>query len=91
MIVIPDVDVYTRGHQRGARGYQVGRKEQIGRPQACSKNNISMIIVFILRNINTKIIEGKLSKIFISEMCIKLVALRINRCQRSCSQFQKDW
>jgi len=38
-----------------------------------------MINVFTLTNINTKIIEGKLSKIFISEVCIKLVALRINR------------
>jgi len=38
-----------------------------------------MIIVFTLTNINTKIIEGKLSKIFISEVYIKLVALRINR------------
>ena len=50
-----------------------------GRPRACSKNDISMIIVFTLTNINTKIIEGKLSKIFISEVYIKLVALRINR------------
>jgi len=34
-----------------------------------------------LTNINrpTKTIEGKLSKIFVSEVCIKLVALRINR------------
>ena len=48
-------------------------------PRACSKNNISMINVFTLTNINTKIIEGKLSKIFISDVCIKLVALRINR------------
>jgi len=30
-----------------------------------------------------------LSKNFISEVCIKLVALRINRCTRSSSQFQK--
>jgi len=34
-----------------------------------------MINVFTLTNTNTKIIEGKLSKIFISEMCIKQVAL----------------
>jgi len=34
-------------------------------PQACSENNISMINVFTLTNINTKIIEGKLSKILI--------------------------
>jgi len=38
-----------------------------------------MINAFTLLNINTKIIEGKLSKIFISEVCIKLVALHINR------------
>jgi len=36
-----------------------------------------MINVFTLTNIKDKIIEGKLSKIFISEVCIKLVALRI--------------
>jgi len=48
-----------------------------------------MINIFTLTNINTKIIEGKLSKIFISEVCIKLVALRINRYTRSSSQFQK--
>jgi len=44
-----------------------------------------------LRNINTKIIEGKLSKIFISEVCIKPVALRITWYTRSSSQFQKGW
>jgi len=38
-----------------------------------------MINVITLTNINTKIIESNLSKIFISEVCIKLVALRINR------------
>jgi len=32
-----------------------------------------------------------LSKIYISEVCIKLVALRINRYTRSSSQFQKGW
>jgi len=47
-----------------------------------------MINVFTLTNINTKIIEGKLSKIFISEVRIILVVLRINRCTSS-SQFQK--
>jgi len=51
-----------------------------------------MINGFTLTNINTKIIKGKLSKIIISEVCIKLVALRINpRCTRSSSQFQKRW
>jgi len=40
-----------------------------------------MISVFTLRNIlivNTKIIDGKLSNIFISEVYIKLVAFCIN-------------
>jgi len=50
-----------------------------------------MINVFTLTNINAKIIEGKLSKIFISEVYIKLVALRINRYTSSSSQFQKGW
>jgi len=49
-----------------------------------------MINVFTLTNINTKITEGKLSKICISEVYFKLVALRINRYTRS-SQFQKGW
>jgi len=59
--------------------------------RACSKNNISMINVFTLTNINTRIIKGKLSKIFISEVCVKLVALRFNRYTRRSSQFQKSW
>jgi len=50
-----------------------------------------MISVFTLTNVNTKIIEGKLSKIFISDVCIKLVAHRINRYTKSSSQFQKGW
>jgi len=79
---------YIKGHQRGARGRQVARKDQVSRPLAFSKNNISMINVFTVRNINT---EGKLSKSFISEVCIKLVSLRINRYARSSSQFQKGW
>jgi len=36
-------------------------------------------------------LEGNLSKIFISEVRIKLVALRVNRYTRSSSQFQKGW
>jgi len=44
------------------------------------------IINFVNDN---NIIEDKLSKIYISEACIKLVSLRINRCPRSSSQFQK--
>jgi len=77
------------GHQRGAGGHQVARKEHVGRPRACSKNNISMINVFTLTNINTKIAESKLSKLFISEVCMKLAALRINRYTRSALSFRK--
>jgi len=44
-----------------------------------------MIDVFTLTNIITKIIAGKLSKICISEVCIKPVALRINRYTRNSS------
>jgi len=50
-------------------------------PPACFKNNISMISVFTLQNIlivNTEIFKGYLSNTFISEVWIKLVALRIN-------------
>jgi len=32
-----------------------------------------------------------LSKLFISEVCIKLAALRMNRCTSSSSRFQKGW
>jgi len=46
-----------------------------------------MISVFTLTNTNNKIIKGKLNKIFISEVCIKLVALRINQYTRSSLQF----
>jgi len=51
-----------------------------------------MISVFTLRNIlivNIKIIKGKLSNIFISEVYIKLVAL--NQHERSSSQLQESW
>jgi len=48
-----------------------------------------MIYVFKLTNISAKIIESNLSKIFISEVYIKLVALRLNRHTRSSSHFQK--
>jgi len=50
-----------------------------------------MINLFTLTNINTEIIESKLSQIFISEVCIKLVAIRIKWYTRSSSQFQKVW
>jgi len=52
---------------------QVAHKDHVGRPRACSKNNISIINVFTLMNINIKTMESKLSKIFISEVCIKLL------------------
>jgi len=42
-----------------------------------------MINVFTLSNINTTIIESKLSKSVSLEVYIKLVALRINQCTRS--------
>jgi len=67
------MNYYTKGHQRGARGHQVARKDHVGRPWACSKSDISMVNVFTLTNINTKIIKGKLKEIFILEVCIKLL------------------
>ena len=81
--------VYSRGHQCGARWPQVTRKDHGGRQRACSKNSVSMISVVSLTNINNRIIEGKLSKTFISEVCIKLVALRIKLYARRSSQFKK--
>jgi len=72
------VDLY-QGSPTWCSRQQVARKDHVCRPRACFKNNISMISIFTLTNINNKIIEGKLSKIFISEMWIKLVTLRINR------------
>jgi len=60
---------------------QVTRKDHVGPPGACSENNISMINVFTLTNINTEVSEGKLHKNFISEVCMKLVALCIDRYQ----------
>ena len=80
--------VYRRGHQSGARGYQAARKNHERRPRACSKNNISMVNVFTLTNINTKVIEGQLCKIFISEMCIKLVALPLTGAQEVARSFE---
>ena len=77
--------LYNRGHQRGARGHQVAHKDHVGPPGARSKNNISMVNVFTLTNVNTEVSEGKLSKSFISEVCIKLAALRSNRCTRGSS------
>jgi len=71
--------------------HQVARKEHVRRPRACSKNDNSMINVFTLTNIDAKIIKAKLSKIFRSEVRIKLVGLRINRYMRSSSQFQQGW
>jgi len=82
---------YIRGNQCGAHEHWVARKDQVRGPRACSKDNISIIRVFTLINVNTEIIEGKLIKIFILKVCIKLVALGINPCTRSSSQFQKGW
>jgi len=81
--------VYTRGHQRGARGHQVTRKDDVGRLRACSKNNISMINVFTLTNINTRVIESKMSKTFSCEVCIKLVAFALIGTQEVARSFQK--
>jgi len=39
--------------------------------------------------INNNIIKGELGNFLISEVCIKLAALRINRYPRSGPQFQK--
>jgi len=81
----------SRDHQCGVRGHQVVCKDQVGRLCAFYKNNISLMNVFTLTNINTKIVEGKSRKIFISEVCTKLVALRINMNTKSSSQLQKGW
>ena len=43
--------VYIRGHQHGARGHQVARKDHMSRPQACSKNSTTQLrikLYFIL-------------------------------------------
>jgi len=50
-----------------------------------------MSIVTQINIINDNIIKGKLSKIFISEVCIKLVTLSVNRYPRSSSQLHKGW
>jgi len=55
--------LYARSHQRGVRGHRVARMDHVSCPQACPKNNISMIIVFTLRNLNTKITEGNSAKL----------------------------
>jgi len=82
---------YIRDNQCCARGHWVARKDQVLGPRPCSKNNIIIIGDFTLTNVNTEITEGKLIKIFISKVCIKLVALGINPYTRSSSQFQKGW
>ena len=48
-----------------------------------------MINVFTSTNVNTKISVGKLSESFFSEVCIKLVVLRINRAQEGARIFTK--
>jgi len=77
--------LYIMGHQRGARRHQIARGPVLKITLAW------MINAFTLTNINTKIIKGKLSKILVSEVCIKLVALHIGRYPRRSSWFQKDW
>jgi len=47
------------------------------------------IITYI--NINNDDIIGELNNIFISEVYIKLVALRVTRYPRSSSQLYKGW
>jgi len=76
--------VYGRGHQCGACGHQVARGPIL-------KITFSMINVFTLTNINTTVIENKMSKTFSWEVRIKLVALHVNRYTRSSLQFQKGW
>jgi len=56
---------------------------------AVLKIALSSIVAQI--NINNNIIKGKLNKLFISELCIKLVALSVNRHPRISSQFYKGW
>jgi len=48
-----------------------------------------MINVFTLTNTDTIITEGKLSKISILEVCIKLVVLHINRYKKVARSFKK--
>ena len=41
----------TRGHQHGASGHKVARTEHVGRPRACSENNMNMISFITLMNV----------------------------------------
>jgi len=43
----------NRGHQHGARGRQVARKDHVGRPRACFENGIKMmsIVTYIIKMI----------------------------------------
>ena len=84
--------VYTRGHQHGARGHQVPREGHVGRPRGCFENSVKMMgIVTWINIINNNIIKDKLSKLFISEVCIKLVAHSVNRHPRISYRFYKGW
>jgi len=82
-----------QGHQHGARGHQVARTDHVGGPRAWSKNCSNNVSAFIQMNIInfSNIIKDILNIFFISEVCIELVALRINRYPRSNPQFQKGW
>jgi len=62
----------VRGHQRGARGHLVARKVHGDRPPDCSENNISVINVFTLTNINTKMKVNR-AKFLFQKLCIKLL------------------
>jgi len=88
---INEQNIYGRGHQHDARGHLVARKHYVGCPRASFKNSIKMMCVITYININNDNIIGKLNKIFISEVCIKLVALRVTRYPRSSSQLHKGW
>jgi len=83
--------VYARGHQHGARGHQVARKDHVGRSRAYLENSIKMMSIVTCINIINDYIIGKLNYIFTSEVCIKLVALSVNRHPRSSSQLHKGW
>ena len=69
--------------------HQIARKDDIHRPRYSSKNNISMINTFTLTNINTEVIEAKLSKTLISEVCIKQEPLALIRTQEVARSFKQ--
>ena len=62
-------------------------------PYHLSSNMLVLMMLIYISQVDTvyRSISSKLSKIFISEVCIKLVALSVNRYPRSSSQFHKVW